>query len=96
MDSMYVWARIAVLGCLGINLMRRNYALKTYAKLFAGYFVVANLIPFTYYNVLELNRMRLMKNVARKYYNFENGDMSRVQFIMDPNTPLSKLRYFSL
>ena len=96
MDIIYAWARIFTIGVIGVNFMRRNYALKSYLKILAGYLFTTQVVPYTYYNLLEFNRMRLLKREAAIYYNLYNGKMDKIELILNPHTPVSKLRYLSL
>jgi hypothetical protein len=96
MDMFFVWMRIATVGVVFVNLLRRNYAWKSYLKIAAGYVIGTKVIPYTYYNLLELNRLRLLKKSARTYYEINNGNMDKIELVLNPSTPISKLRYLSL
>jgi hypothetical protein len=96
LDSFYVWSRITVASCFLFSLIRRNYRLSTYAKIFGTFYALDNTIPFSVFYFNESFRLSNLKRYAKVYYEKQNGNMERIQFILDPSTPISKLRTFYL
>ena len=96
LDSLYIWTKIGLTTCIVVSLLRRNYAWQTYSKIFAGYFVANYPLPYFIFYISEMNRLRLLKKKARQYFKLENGNMNRVEFVLNPSTPLFKLRDFYL
>ena len=96
MDSTYFWVRLVTMGCLVVNVMRKNFYWRTYAKILGSFAVADNALPYMFFGLAEMNRIRLLKKQAWKYYDLTEGNMDRVQYVMNPTTPINKLRYFSL
>lgn len=96
LDSFYVFARLGLGACVMINLLRKNYNPMTFLKIFGVFYAADKSLPWAHYNLLEANRMIRLKREARKYYEFEEENLDRVWMVLDPSTPVSKLRNFSL
>ena len=95
-ETLYFWSRSLALFAVITNIVRRNYHWKTYGMILGGFIIGHEVIPSQTYTVFEYSRVTRLRKEAEKYYYYNDGDMSRVAFVMDPRTPISKLRYFSL
>ena len=95
LDSMYVWVKIGAVFCVSVNILRKNYLWSTCAKILGGYFIGNNVLPLCIFNVMEFNRIRLLKKQAWNYYYYKNENIDNIRFFLDPSTPISMLRNFS-